>query len=145
VTWKLIEKKYKKLADEEIESVVQRFKNRNDTEEEIIEEKVITEHEEYKNILKDMSYTPDNDYTVYTEPLKEVVLPSVISPEEYGDLIGYDTKLLVYYSDFVLADEDDNIITDPENIIGDALEHFGDYDDDSVYVRNYSMKCDYEI
>lgn len=28
---------------------------------------------------------------------------------------------------------------------GDSLEHFGEYEDDSVYVRNDAKKCDYEI
>ena len=30
ITWKIVEEKYKKIADEEIESVIERFKNRED-------------------------------------------------------------------------------------------------------------------
>ena len=30
-------------------------------------------------------------------------------------------------------------------IVGDALNHFGEYEDDSVFVRCDERKCDYEI
>ena len=41
--------------------------------------------------------------------------------------------------------EDYSIISDYETLIGDALSHFGEYEDDSVYVRNEDTECDYEI
>lgn len=148
VTWKIIEKKYKSLADEEIASVIERYKNKNKHNEgprEGIKEEKTTEVEIYKDMLKDMDYTADNDYTVYTEPLKEIVLPFVISPDDFGDTHGYDTKSWTYYADFVVTDENDEIITDPESIIGDALEHFDEYADGAVYVRNDEQECDYEI
>lgn len=157
VTWKVIENKYKKLADEEIASVVERYKNRNakvekeaneKTEEapKVVKENKEKEVEGYKTILQDMDYTPDNDYTVYTEPLKEVIYPFVISPDDLGDMPGYDVKQgWTYYADFVLTDENDEVVTDPDSIIGDALSHFGEFVDDAVFVRNDELKCDYEI
>ena len=37
-------------------------------------------------------------------------------------------------------------MTDVENTIGiDSLNHFGEYEEDSVFVRNDIKKCDYEI
>ena len=30
-------------------------------------------------------------------------------------------------------------------MVGDALDHFGEYEDDSVFVRNDRYKCNYEI
>ena len=45
-----------------------------------------------------------------------------------------------------LADDDNNIIEDVDNIIGlDSLNHFGEYEADSVHVRNDKKKTDYEI
>ena len=32
-----------------------------------------------------------------------------------------------------------------EEIIGDGLEHFGEYEEDSVFVRSDAKRCDYEI
>ena len=53
---------------------------------------------------------------------------------------------LTYYADGVLADENDEVIEDVEDAVGiDSLNHFGEYEDDSVFVRNDARKCDYEI
>ena len=42
--------------------------------------------------------------------------------------------------------DDTDIVDDPEKIVGfESLGHFGEYDDDAVYVRNDRLKCDYEI
>ena len=32
-----------------------------------------------------------------------------------------------------------------EDIIGDALSHFGEYEEDAVYVRNEQLRAEYEI
>ena len=72
--------------------------------------------------------------------------PYVISPEEFDDNEDYETVSLTYYSDGVLTDERDNVIEDVEGTIGeDSLTHFGEYEDDSVFVRDDRKKIDYEI
>ena len=46
----------------------------------------------------------------------------------------------------MLTDENDEIIEDVEETVGfESLNHFGEYEDDSVFVRNDARKCDYEI
>lgn len=171
VTWKIIEKKYKDLADEEIESVKETFKTRNerptvigvdisDADDQQTDttllyangsiEKVNDEVINYSKIASE--YIPSTEEeaddlenaTVEVEVGKEEKAIEVIPPEEFGDM-GYPTKSWTYYSDFILADENDEIVTDPESIIGDALDHFGEYEDDSVYVRNDNTECEYEI
>lgn len=154
LTWKLVENKYKQLADEEIQSVIDHFKNKDKKEENELEQfaeepKKVDEYTEdkkvYNNIIKDMNYSQDKDYTVYIEPGQEVIPPYVIAPEDFGEAYDYRTKTLTYYADGVLTDEDGEIIVDPESIIGDGLEHFGDFEDDSVHVRNDENECDYQI
>lgn len=71
--------------------------------------------------------------------------PYIIPPEEYGET-GYDVAELTYYSDGIITDSMDQIVHDFENVIGaDALKHFGEYEDDSVFVRNDTLQCDYQI
>ena len=71
--------------------------------------------------------------------------PYVIPPEEY-DENDYETESLTYYADGVLTDMYDNIIEDVEDTVGtDSLTHFGEYEDDSVFVRNDERQIDYEI
>lgn len=76
--------------------------------------------------------------------------PFVISREEFDE--GYphfDKITITYYAeDDVLADEQDEIITDIEAVVGyDSLSRFGDMSDDDcvVYVRNGRLGADYEI
>ena len=166
VTWKLIEKKYKDLADEEIESVIETFKNRKPriTKDNVKEtvEKVINKYKEPKEIVEDIvtteKYSIENEeeideddesnYTVNVDNDVEVVTPYVITPEQFGEYNEYGTKTLTYYADNVLTDEIDNPITseEMETMIGpDALDHFGEYEDDSVYIRDEMNEMDYEI
>ena len=166
VTWKLIEKKYKDLADEEIESVIETFKNRkpritkDDVKEKV--EKVINKYKEPKEIVEDIVTTErysieneeeideddESNYTVNVNNDVEVVTPYVITPEQFGEYNEYGTKTLTYYADNVLTDEIDNPITSEEMVImigPDALDHFGEYEDDSVYIRDEMNEMDYEI
>lgn len=166
VTWKLIEKKYKDLADEEIESVIETFKNRKPriTKDEVKEtvEKVINKWKDPKETVADIvtaeRYSIENEeeideddesnYTVNVDNDIEVVTPYVITPEQFGEYNEYGTKTLTYYADNVLTDEIDNPITSDEMVtmIGpDALDHFGEYEDDSVYIRDETNEMDYEI
>ena len=58
----------------------------------------------------------------------------------------YEQISLTYYSDGILTDDDDVPITDVDEVVGsESLETFGEYEDDSVFVRNDKLKCDYEI
>lgn len=52
----------------------------------------------------------------------------------------------MYYADGVLANYYDEPIDDIDEYVGkDSLNHFGEYEADSVYVRNDEKKIDYEI
>ena len=75
--------------------------------------------------------------------------PYVISPDAFADS-EYVTASFWYFEDGILTDEDYNVIEeeDIEELVGkESLEHFGDYPDDpdTVYVRDDSLKVDYEI
>ena len=76
----------------------------------------------------------------------------VIPPDEYGyngdndEYIDYDLLSFTYYANGVLADDGDFPIENVEAVIGpDALDSFGEWEDDRVFVRNDDRKCYYEI
>ena len=70
----------------------------------------------------------------------------VIAPEESWEQ-DYPTITLTYYEgDGVLTDDHDKIITNADELVGpDFAQHFGEYEEDSVYVRNSKLKVHYEI
>ena len=53
----------------------------------------------------------ESNYTVDVDPGVEVIVPYVITPEQFGEYDEYGTKTLTYYADNVLTDEIDNPIT----------------------------------
>lgn len=138
-------KKYEKLAQDEIESVREIHRKRtvsgqqSEQTEEYDTEKITTS---YTEILSREGYHSQFDESTR----KELDIPYVIPPEEYGEKADYELISLTYYADGVLADDCDFVVEDAEETVGmDSLNHFGDYEDDSVFVRNDVKKCDYEI
>lgn len=149
VAWKFVEAKYKKIVQEEIESVKEAYSNRDEdnSEEPNIEEPENEECDEcpkneYSDILEGEGYVK---YSKKEKEMSTVKRPYVISPNECGDC-DYEVVSLTYYADKVLTDEDDIPIQDVDGIVGcDSLNTFGQYEPDSVFVRNDDMKSDYEI
>lgn len=159
--WYFTKKTYERIAQEEIDSVKETFsklykrddsatqdsEDSSDDEEEeedldIIEYAAIAEHEGYINYADIGSCeAPKSDKF---DP------PYVIPPESFDELEAYDVVSLSYYEDKVLTDDTDNIIEDMEGLTGfstpEELEgHFGEYEDDSIFVRNDRLRCDIEI
>lgn len=143
VTWKILKSKYERIADEEIKSMREYVRGKVKEQSEPMPDNSDIEEEEnreeYTSILKTNNYT--NKEVEFMEK------PYVISPEEFGENgDDYETISLTYYADGVLADDMDEVIDDVDDVVGkDALTHFGEYEDDSVFVRNERMRCDYEI
>lgn len=150
IAWSYAKKKYEQIAQEEIDSVKEiysRKENNKDTYKK--DEEYIRETELMDNEPEEDTFSEKYEKAVEAQKRYSGVdmneKPYVISPEEF-DEIGYETISLYYYVDGVVADRDDNIIDNVDDIIGnDSLGTFGQYEDDSVYVRNDALKCDYEI
>lgn len=161
ITYKLVEKKFKDIADEEIASVKEMYerkmkkveKNENETpfapmypmDEESLEDKEDKpwpKQNPYGSLITDLGYSNKKEEE---EEVTDNIDIQVIPPEDFGEY-EYKTESLTYYADKVLAYDNDEKITDVDKIVGsDALNSFGEYEDDSVFVRNHKMKTDYEI
>ena len=124
-----------KLVSEMLERDIEKFKGSEKEPDENV----------YVESTEEFSYSPEDiDRIIRNESKKEH--PYIISPEEFGEISSYEKISLTYYIDGVLADDDDEVIYDIENIIGhESLNHFGEYEDDSIFVRNDKLKCDYEV
>lgn len=150
ITWSVIKEKYKRIAEKEIESVKEVFKKKVEKEPEPEEySPTIEDLQELKNKLETNAYTNYSGGEKPKEKEKEKeddeMEPYVIAPEEY-DENGYKTMSLTFWSDGVVTDEANFPIDDIEETIGeDSLTHFGEYEDDSVFVRNDRLRTDYEI
>lgn len=161
LVWQFTKEYYQRLADEEIESVLNRDRFKSEEPEPEKEDPDVS-FKVYKALTENYTKPPITDYAAKYEekeepdeedekleeahPLDDYEdQPYVIKPEEFGELEEYDKISLTYYADGFLVDGDD-IIDNVEAVVGpDALDSIGLYEDDCVHVRNDKYGTDYEI
>ena len=175
VTWKVIKTKYEDIAQEEINSVKEEYTrlmvsmkkklndsvtykddnnedDRSEKDTDNIDDSIMTN---YNEIIKSYRSSDDEENTQNEKEGEEkeedndgvsyMEAPYVISPDDFGSIPGYNVEPLDYFADGILADGW-GVELDIAEIIGeDAINHFGDYDDDVVYVRNEQTKLEYEV
>lgn len=161
-------KKYEAIIDEDIESVKKAYSSQSQKTpsvgEKLVKEVNTEDTRDYVNILKTSEYVnysnykdADMDYPSdkKEDPIGSVIevseveqgdepYPIVISGKEFGDNEDYEIISLIYYSDNILADDNDNIVDDAAHCIGlKAIAAL--LDEDVVYVQNDKRMCYYEV
>lgn len=153
-TQRYFKAKYKKIADEDVRSVKDMYKKTTGLDSEVLKyiendiKAVQALQDDYERIIGEAGYRAESENIEERKEEKDVSKPYVISPDEFDDLLDedYTIESLTYYADGILTDNMDNIVDDIDEIIGrDSLEHFGEYEEDTVYVRNDEKKCAYEV
>lgn len=150
-----VKRKYADIAQREIDSVKEVYKRRAessepdeepDCEPEELEDdepqgsqpgKLETKHDpyrtDYNNLVSGLGYIDSER-------------PYVIPPHEFAEIHDYGVQTLYLTKDGKLVDKDWEIIDDIDDIVGyESLDHMGEYEDDTLHVRNDRLKCDYEI
>lgn len=152
VTWQLLHAKYELKIQEETIELREFYSNmKSDEPEEETDDCTVDEQEvkEYEDFVKTTNYKSYSDEKPKKgdSTARDVERPYVIYPEEFGEDESYQTISLSYYEDGVLADDIDEIMDDEiDDIVGsDFADHFGEYEDDSVFIKNDRKKCYYEI
>ena len=82
------------------------------------------------------------------QALPEDNVLEVIPPDEFGEDDSFDTMTFTYFRDGVLVDDAGDPLStkDAAMLLGDDyLDHFGEYEDNSVYVKNYDHGAYYEV
>ena len=162
LTWDFFKTKYEKIADEEIASVKETFEHREPRSDKNYKvEEALKGNDAYINVSPGVAeriikIIDSNGYRNYSNTAietdkkggtadMELKQPYVITPEQYEDNVDYTKVSLTWYSDEVLEDDWGNVL-DPDDVIGsDALKTFGQYEKDSVFVRDDDEQIDYEV
>ena len=175
VTWKVIKTNYEDIAQEEINSVKEEYTrlmvsmkkklndsvtykddnnedDRSEKDTDNIDDSIMAN---YNEIVKSYRSSDDEENTQNEKEGEEkeedndgvsyMEAPYVISPDDFGSVPGYNVEPLDYFADGILADGWGVELDIAETIGEDAINHFGDYDDDVVYVRNEQTKLEYEV
>ena len=153
-TYSYFKDKYEKLAEEDFNSrrVFDEDK-KEESVEPIVEKTADSRTVDKPSIAECAAILEREGYVNYSDmqnkkQKQEIAVdrPYVIQPSDFGEFDDYEKISLTYTADGVLLDDMNEIVDDIEETVGeDSLEHFGEYEDDSVYVRNDAKKCDYEI
>lgn len=157
VTWRIFKSRYEIVDedyDEEPDDPVEGDDgNKSESNETKIDYNKKPPLKDYVKMVENYGYKPKTHMEEVEEELangeqgdEDIYEPFIIRPEEYGELHAYETLSLNYYADGVLTDDLDNPIEDVESLVpADFADHFGEYDDNAVFVRNDNLECDYEI
>ena len=153
--------KNKVLADAkaEVEEVRKYYRESRGVVEEVEEKEEVKEVEKKEYELKDIQVKdePKTGLTNYSQITKMYMSkdefkspmyddPFVIDPSEFGENPEYDTETLTYFADGVLVDDVDDVIEEPDIVVGlENLKIFEEFGATTVYVRNDIYKTDYEI
>ena len=150
----MVKEKYESLAQIEIESIRRYYKDKLQKQEEKKEEKVeepASEVKEYEDITNNYKGDIVGDKPFVKKEDGEVIdpydTPYIISVEEFGEEIEYDTMTLTYFEDKVLVDDVDDVIEDVDTVVGlENLKIFEEFPGcTTIYVRNDIWKTDFEI
>ena len=166
------ERKYKKIADDEIESVKEVFKRKTVS---IVEADATAQRVETTNVdpdfgiaiekvpvggglfmnmvpehMKEMQInynTMSNDIVEGEHPIEGNYRPYIIDIDTFDETAdGYSKVELSYYmGDSTLVDSEEEIVSTADTIGIDNLELFEQLDSDIIYVRNESLGADYEV
>lgn len=143
-------RKSEALVREEVESVKEAYRTRaerSDISADSQEVSVDIPKEGQEDIMEYYKTVKNNGYDGKSADIsgESPAAAHVIPPDAFGEL-DYDRISLNYWADKYLTDENDQIIDRPADILGEkALDSFGEYEDDAVYVRNDELRVDYEV
>lgn len=154
----IAKKKYEEIANEEIKEIRDYYRKINKeladqlvdktAEPEKVEEpkeieEIVEERKQYENIIKRGNYM-----AVDEEEQNNVCGEAYpIDPSEFGNEGKNATETLTYFADGVLVNEVDEVVEDPDLVVGrHHIDIFNEFPDATcVYVRNDLDGMDYEI
>lgn len=142
-------RKYRELADEEVESVKEAFNRQKAEQEQATKqaeeraEEAVTQNlkniQHYERLLREKGYVPDEkpEAAVY------------IHPDEFGEIEDYNVSTITFYENSgIFVDEANQPLDDEEweDMLGCGVaKQFGKYEDDRVCVRNDERQTYYEV
>lgn len=157
---------YRRYAQEEIDSVIDRerhlreemsSKQQADVVEDSTEDRIEQAQEaaknnankssitEYANVIEKEGY---KDYSAISKPGPKEEKPAKVEPisyipgSEFGVEDEYEQIELTYYADGILADDEGEAVIDIAATVGwEFDEHFGEFEETAVYVKNDTMKA----
>lgn len=147
-------KYFENYLNEEIDSVKDYYKSKaekqeNEPKTDKNDQKTDENEPNYKEMIEKLNYSGFSEKKKET-PSEDTVpdnRPFVISVDDYiGDQKYQKLGMTYFEKDGVFCDEDEQVVPDGMDLIGEHnLDKFGEYEEDTLFVRNVEQGCDYEV
>lgn len=141
-----LEKKYRDMADEEVNDMREFYqakdKNREDSFEDRVREGGI------KFAMEKLNLQREDGSSVYdTTDAEGNVMYEIIKPDDFGQNPNFEPRFLTLFADgWVAYDKSGELMEDTAKILGpDSLKYMGCYEPDTVYIRSHVYKKDYQV
>lgn len=147
-TSKYFHDKYEKAYQEDIKSVRELHAGKAEKAAPAKVEPEVKPAQVHEALIEQLKQYTTDEPDVIRKNIDSKPKPYVIGPDDYGEIAEYDQVTLYYYRDKVVATEEDRKMSDEEidcTIGKESLKHFGEYEEDRIYVRNDFRKEDYEV
>lgn len=154
--------------DEEIAAEFDEDTFLDESDEVIPSESSVEDDEEVDELTEAEDIIQQHDYTSYSknptqaagkkkktekkesQPVKKEETQKtieVIDPEEYSSDVDYEKVTLTFLEgDDTFLDESDEVFDDGMTVVGkENLSRFGEFEDDTLYVRNHALETDFEV
>lgn len=148
---------YSQIADEEINAVKERYKKMSEDESRAVSVRVAeaTNKPEISTYYRSSIFNKEEE-PVIEEPSEpeekseeDSSCPMIVNPSDATEDPDYDSFTLTYFDDDILADSKGDVLDAEwvEKHLGSTsvLDSFGEYEEDTVCVRNDEDKCYYVI
>lgn len=162
VSWVYHKNKYEQMVQDEVEALRDHAKEKEEVkkepviipnESEIHEVGVYPTEEELEEANEIV--TKQNYNTAFNKEENDMAqkykTPFVVTPDDFASLPGFDTDTFYFHHDNIISNSNNEMVEEDEieRILGMSVEEigaeFGRYEDDSVFIRNMRLKCDYEV
>lgn len=159
VSYLYFKNKYEERYQEEVKSIKDAFSNKeskkvaytSDSNEKSNNEELKKQINLYSEVVntEKYNYAGVDIYKINEEEeIAEAMHtePYLVTESEFCDMLSYGVVELIYYSDNVLVDEDDEVITDIEGTVGkENLKLFESKNTDVLLIRNDVKERYYEV
>lgn len=139
-----LKKEYEKRANDDINQMREYYNEQINKE--IPEKEQVAEEEKGEELFNPKELKEKVDEFGYSGEEEEMYTPEIIAPEESWERDYPTISLTFYEGDGILSDDRGKIIKNAKELVGDDFtNHFGEYEEDCVYVLNEKHKVYYEI
>lgn len=140
----VFKKRYEEIMEEDRQSRNAAYNHKIEDDSSVDTEESDSDMSGYEEVISKSGYSENTEQSEGDEPEFEI-----IKAYEFDTIDDYSSVTLTLYSNDIVCDDSYEPLSEDEIVAAvggrEVFKHFGEYDPDTIYVRNNEKKIDYEI